>query len=165
MSPPADHAFMERALALARLAAAREEVPVGAVLVLEDRIVAEAHNEIVARRDPTAHAEMLVIRAAAARQGNERLSGATLVVTLEPCAMCVYAMVLARIDRLVFGAADPKTGAAGSVMDLTRKIEFNHRLEVVGGVMSEESAALLREFFQRRRRGAGAAERARLEIE
>ena len=155
---------MERALDQARLAAARGEVPVGAVLLHSERILAESHNRVLAERDPTAHAEMNVLREGARILANERLAGATLVVTLEPCPMCLGAAILARIERLVYAASDPKSGAAGSVFDLARSERLNHRIEGGGGLGSKESAELLREFFQERRRGAGAVERARLEI-
>ena len=155
---------MEQALAQARLAAARDEVPVGAVLLQGGRILAESHNRVLAEGDPTAHAEMNVLREGARILGNERLVGATLVVTLEPCPMCLGAAILARIDRLVYAASDPKSGAAGSVFDLARSERLNHRIEVVSGLRSMEAAKLLREFFLERRRGAGAVERARLEI-
>ncbi len=157
--------LMELALAQARLAAERGEVPVGAVLALGDRVLAQAHNRVVAERDPTAHAEMLVLKAGAKVLDNERLVGTTLVVTLEPCAMCAGAAVLARVKRLVYGASDPKTGAAGSVFEVTNSERLNHRLEVIGGVRSAEAGELLKRFFKEKRRGAGAVERARLEIE
>lgn len=156
---------MGLALEEARLAARADEVPVGAVLVIGGRVVARGHNRIVTDHDPTAHAEMLVLRQAARKIGNERLIGATLVVTLEPCAMCTGAAVLARVERLVYGAADPKTGAAGSVFNLADSNRLNHRLEVIGGVRAEEAGELLKRFFKDKRRGAGAVERARLEIE
>ena len=123
----------------------------GAVLVVDGEIIASRGNERERRHDPTAHAEMLVLRDAAAVLGGWRVQGATLYVTLEPCAMCSGAMVLARIDRLVYGACDPKTGAAGSVMDLVRHPALNHRLEVTTGVCAAESADLLRGFFEERR--------------
>jgi tRNA(adenine34) deaminase len=146
---------MREALALAREAAERGEVPVGAVVVLEGRIVGRGANARESARDPTAHAELLAIQDAARTLGRWRLSGATLVVTLEPCAMCAGAMVLARIDRLVLGASDPKAGAAGSLMDLTADPRLNHRFPVERGVLAEEAAELLRAFF-RARRGNGA---------
>lgn len=155
---------MERALAQARLAAVRGEVPVGAVLLKDGLILAESHNRVLAERDPTAHAEMNVLREGARILGNERLVRATLVVTLEPCPMCLGAAILARIDRLVYAVSDPKSGAAGSVFDLARSEQLNHRIEVVAGLRSKEAAVLLREFFLGRRRGAGVVERARLEI-
>lgn len=123
----------------------------GAVIVQEGRILALRHNERERLRDPTAHAEMLAIREAAAVLGGWRISGATLFVTVEPCPMCAGALVLARMERLVFGAPDPKAGAAGSVMDLVRHPALNHRLEVQGGVLQEECARLLQEFFSSRR--------------
>ena len=157
--------LMERALKQARVGGSRGEVPVGAVLALGDEVLAEAHNLIVAEHDPTAHAEMIVIRAGARKLNNERLAGTTLVVTLEPCPMCLGAAVLGRIKRLVFAAPDPKSGAAGSVFDLARSDRLNHRMEVISGLMAAEAGELLREFFKARRRGARAVERARLEIE
>lgn len=142
---------MQLALAEAARAPAHGDVPVGAVIVQEGRILALRHNERERLRDPTAHAEMLAIREAAAVLGGWRISGATLFVTVEPCPMCAGALVLARMERLVFGAPDPKAGAAGSVMDLVRHPALNHRLEVQGGVLQEECARLLQEFFSSRR--------------
>lgn len=142
---------MAEALALARAAADAGEVPVGAVALHEGAIVGRGANRREGARDPTAHAELLAIQEAARTLGRWRLSGVTLVVTLEPCAMCAGAMVLARIDRLVFGAPDPKAGAAGSLMDLTRDARLNHRFPVDGGVMGEACAELLRDFFRSRR--------------
>jgi tRNA(adenine34) deaminase len=151
---------MEAALRLARAAAVREEVPVGAVIVREGEHLAEAHNRMVEQRDPTAHAELLAIRQALAAAGEDRLSGATLYVTLEPCAQCAGAIVLAKVERVVFGAWDQRAGMAGSVMDLLRHPRLNHRPEVVAGLMAEECGDLLRAFFQARRGGwtNGAAE-------
>ena len=146
-----DVRWMERALALAREAAAAGEVPVGAVLVRDGALVAEGRNRPIADHDPTAHAEIVALRAAGRRLANYRLPGTTLYVTLEPCTMCVGAMVHARVQRLVFGAPDPRTGAAGSVIDLARAPFHNHRLAVTGGVLAEASAELLRDFFRRRR--------------
>lgn len=143
--------YMQLALAEAARAPAHGDVPVGAVIVQEGRILALRHNERERLRDPTAHAEMLAIREAVAVLGGWRISGATLFVTVEPCPMCAGALVLARIERLVFGAPDPKAGAAGSVMDLVRHPALNHRLEVQGGVLQEECARLLQEFFSSRR--------------
>jgi tRNA(adenine34) deaminase len=145
---------MREALALARGAGERGEVPVGAVAVLDGRIVGRGANARESARDPTAHAELLAIQDAARTLGRWRLAGTTLVVTLEPCAMCAGAMVLARIDRLVFGASDPKAGAAGSLLDLPADQRLNHRFPVERGVLAEESAELLRAFF-RARRGNG----------
>jgi tRNA(adenine34) deaminase len=145
---------MREALALAREAGERGEVPVGAVVVVDGRIVGRGANARESARDPTAHAELLAIQDAARTLGRWRLSGATLVATLEPCAMCAGAMVLARIDRLVVGASDPKSGAAGSLMDLTADPRLNHRFPVERGVLADEAGELLRAFF-RARRGDG----------
>ena len=147
----ADERYMCHALELAARAEAEGEVPVGAVLVAEDRVVASDWNRCIALNDPTAHAELLVLRAAGQALENYRLPGATLYVTLEPCAMCAGAMVHARIARLVYGAPDPKTGAAGSVFDLLRTSQLNHRVEVTGGVLEEACGKLLRDFFRARR--------------
>ncbi len=144
-------AAMNEALALARSAAEQGEVPVGAVALFEGRIVGRGANRRESGRDPTAHAELLAIQEAARTLGRWRLTGVTLVVTLEPCAMCAGAMVLARIDRLVYGATDPKAGAAGSIVDLTAHPSLNHRFPVEPGVRSEECSALLRAFFQSKR--------------
>jgi tRNA(adenine34) deaminase len=153
-----DVAHMAAALADARAAAAAGDVPVGAVMVHEGEIIARAGNRNLRDRDPIAHAEMLVLHEAAARLGSGRLSGCTLYVTLEPCAMCAGAIVLARLDRVVFGAWDEKAGMAGSVGDVLRHPRLNHRPEVLGGVSSDESAELLRQFFKERRAiGTGAA--------
>jgi len=148
---PADLAGMEAALRLARAASVREEVPIGAVIVQEGEVLAEAHNETVQRHDPTAHAELLAIRQALERVGSDRLVDATMYVTLEPCAQCAGAMVLAKLGRVVFGAFDPRAGMAGSVYDLLRHPKLNHGVEVVGGLMAEECGDLLRRFFQARR--------------
>ena len=142
---------MEEALALAREAGARGEVPVGAVVVRDDRRIAGASNRRETDQDPTAHAELLAIRAAAAILGSWRLEGCTLYVTLEPCAMCAGAMVLARVCRCVYGAADPKGGFLGTVGDLSAVPALNHRFEVIGGVGADESAELLGAFFRRLR--------------
>ncbi len=145
---------MREALALAREAGERGEVPVGAVAVLEDRIVGRGANARESARDPTAHAELVAIRDAARTLGRWRLAGVTLFVTLEPCAMCAGAMVLARIDRLVYAASDPKAGAAGSLMDLSADPRLNHRYPVERGVLANEAGELLRAFFKARR-GSG----------
>jgi len=143
---------MLEALDCARAAAAAGEVPVGAVLVdANGERLARAANAPIASHDPTAHAEIVALREAGRVQRNYRLPGCTLYVTLEPCAMCVGALVHARIARLVFAAHDPKTGACGSVLDLTSGLGFNHRLAVTAGVLQEESAELLRRFFAERR--------------
>ena len=151
-----DEAFMREALALAAEARSAGEVPVGAVLVRDGVIVGRGRNAPVGACDPTAHAEILALRAAGAGAGNYRLPGTTLYATLEPCPMCAGAMVHARVARLVFAAADPRTGAAGSVFDLTGHPALNHRVAVSGGCLADAAAALLRDFFRERRaRGAG----------
>ena len=146
-----DEAYMRRALAEAHDAAERGEVPVGAVVVCDGRVIATAGNRTVAAQDATAHAEMLVMRAASEALGAWRLSDCTLYVTLEPCAMCAGAIVLARVRRVVFGAWDDKAGMAGSVEDLLRHRRLNHRPEVRSGVLAEECGALLSRFFRARR--------------
>jgi len=142
---------MARALELARAAALRGEVPVGAVIVRGGEVIAEAHNRTVEDCDPTAHAEALAIRSAARRLGDWRLEDCTLYTTLEPCAHCAGAVVLARVSRLVFGAADLKAGMAGSLDNLVQDPRLNHRVELLGGVLAEESGELLRGFFRARR--------------
>lgn len=146
-----DVRWMRRALAQAEAAMAEDEVPVGAVVVLDDVLVAEAYNRPRSLNDPTAHAELVALRRAAHVLGRQWLTGATLYVTLEPCAMCAGAMVLARIDRLVYGAADPKAGMAGSLADIPRDERLNHRVEVTTGVLADRAGGLLREFFRARR--------------
>jgi tRNA(adenine34) deaminase len=142
---------MAAALEQAKAALEVGEVPVGAVVVLRGDVIARAHNETVCRNDPTAHAELLAIHQALAHVGDDRLTGATLYVTLEPCAQCAGAIVLAKIDRVVFGAWDDKAGMAGSLHDLLRHPRLNHRVEVVPGVEADAAAALLRGFFRARR--------------
>jgi tRNA(adenine34) deaminase len=144
---------MALALEEARAAAREDEVPVGAVMVCEGAAIARAHNLTRALRDPTAHAELLALREAAARLGDWRLTGCTLYVTLEPCAMCAGALVLARVPRLVYGAADPKAGMCGTLENLVQDERLNHQVEVVTGVAATEAAALLSEFFRQRRAG------------
>ncbi len=146
-----DRDFMAEAIAEGRTAAEHGEVPVGAVLVMEGRIVARAHNLRETTDDPLAHAELLVLREAAQAQGSWRLQGSTLYVTLEPCPMCAGALVQARVSRLVYGVRDFKSGAAGTLFDLVRDDRLNHRLEVTDGIMEEECRALLRNFFASRR--------------
>ena len=146
-----DQQWMQLALVQAEQAVNAGEVPVGAVLVLDDQELAAEHNRTILNQDPTAHAEILVLRQAATLQGNHRLLNSTLYVTLEPCVMCVGAMIQARIERLVFAASDPKSGAVGSVMDLSSHPELNHAFSVEGGLMAEECAKLLRDFFKVRR--------------
>jgi tRNA(adenine34) deaminase len=148
---PSDIDFMRRALSLAQRAAKAGEVPVGALIVRDNEVIGEGWNNPIASHDPTAHAEILALRAAAQFQRNYRLSEATLYATLEPCAMCMGAVINSRAKRVVFGAWDAKAGACGSVIDLPREPRLAHRLDVFGGVCSAESAALLREFFERRR--------------
>ena len=147
-----DEALMRLALQQAALAPAHDDVPVGAVVVGPDgAVLAVGHNDREGSGDPTAHAEVVALRAAAAAVGTWRLTRCTLVVTLEPCTMCAGAGVLARVSRVVYGADDPKAGAAGSLLDVLRDRRLNHRPEVVGGVLEEESAELLRAFFAGRR--------------
>lgn len=146
-----DARWMARALELARAAAAAGEVPVGAVIVKNGAVVAEGSNRPIGTHDPTAHAEIVALRAAAESLHNYRLLDTTLYVTLEPCAMCASAMVHARVKRLVFGASDPKGGAVGSIFNIAQHAELNHRLDVTSGVSAEECAAELRKFFAARR--------------
>ena len=146
-----DHQFMQQAIEQAQLAAVAGEVPVGAVLVRDGQVFAKAFNKPIGNHDPSAHAEMLALREAAKTEGNYRLPGSTLYVTLEPCVMCAGAILHARVDRVVFGAPDPKTGAAGSVLDVFSSKQINHQTSVEGGVMSEECGQLLRSFFKERR--------------
>ena len=143
---------MREALALASQAAAAGEVPVGAVVVKEGRIIGRGYNRPISSADPTAHAEIVALREAAAALGNYRLPGCELYVTLEPCAMCVGAMVHARIGRVVFGARDPKTGACGSIVDLPALTQWNHHAAFEGGLLEEECGAILKGFFAERRR-------------
>ena len=153
MSPLDDLRWMQHALALAERAEREDdEIPVGAVVVGPDgALVAEGWNRNIAEHDASAHAEIVALRRAGAALGNHRLAGCTLYVTLEPCAMCAMAMVHARIDRVVYGAADPKTGAAGSVFDLLADPRHNHRVHVVGGVLGEEAGRRLTDYFRRKR--------------
>lgn len=152
MSQEQDELYMREALALAKVAGELDEVPVGAVVVAGGKIVGTGYNQREYGRDATLHAEMIAIREACATMGGWRLPGATLYVTLEPCPMCAGALVNARVERLVFGASDPKAGAAGTVLDITNCAALNHRLTVEGGVLAEQAAALLKEFFSRKRR-------------
>ena len=146
-----DKEFMGLALDLAREAGAAGEVPVGALVVWGGEVIGRGFNQPVGRHDPTAHAEVMALRDAAIHLGNYRLPGCTLYVTLEPCAMCAGAIMHARIDRVVFGARDPKTGAAGSVIDLFAESRLNHHATIVGGVLAEECGNLLSSFFGARR--------------
>ncbi|HKA38363.1 MAG TPA: tRNA adenosine(34) deaminase TadA [Burkholderiales bacterium] len=146
-----DETFMHEALALARQAAAASEVPVGAVVVKDGAVVGRGHNRPVSGRDPTAHAEMIALRDAAHNVGNYRLADCALYVTLEPCAMCAGAIMHARIGRVVYGARDPKSGACGSVVNLFAEGRLNHHATVIGGVLADEAARLLQDFFAARR--------------
>ena len=146
-----DTDFMRRALELAAQAEAQGEVPVGALIVQGDRVVGEGFNQPITLRDPTAHAEILALRAAAKALEDYRLGGTTLYVTLEPCPMCAAALVHARVSRLVFGAWDPRQGAAGSAFNLVTAHELNHRVDVFGGVLADECGAMLKRFFGSRR--------------
>ena len=146
-----DRQFMQQALEQAKLAALAGEVPVGAVLVRDGQVISRAFNKPISDHDPSAHAEMLALRQAAKSDENYRLPGTTLYVTLEPCTMCAGAILHARLDRIVYGATDPKTGAAGSVLDVFSSKQINHQTSVEGGVMGEECGQLLRDFFKERR--------------
>ena len=144
--------LMRAALAQARLAEIAGDVPIGAAIAREGHIIAAAHNRRIIDADPTAHAEMLAIRAAAAATGDWRLAGCTLAVTLEPCCMCAGAIVLARIDRLVYGAADPKAGAVETLYRVCTDERLNHRVELIAGVLADECGGMLTDFFRRQRR-------------
>jgi tRNA(adenine34) deaminase len=146
-----DEPFMKIALAEARKAEASGEVPVGAVIVVDGTVIARAFNQPIGLNDPTAHAEIAALREACRSAGNYRLSGATMYCTVEPCTMCAGAIIHARLSRLVFGTPDPKAGSAGSIYNVLTDPRLNHRVEVVSGIREEECAALLRDFFARRR--------------
>jgi tRNA(adenine34) deaminase len=148
---PLDEQFMRRAIELARKAETAGEVPVGAVIAKDGVIVAEGWNHPIGANDPTAHAEIVALRAAGQALGTYRLTGTTLYVTLEPCAMCASAMVHARVQRLVYAAADPRAGAAGSVFNIVQHPSLNHRIECTGGLLADECGRMLREFFVARR--------------
>ncbi|MCX5716186.1 MAG: tRNA adenosine(34) deaminase TadA [Candidatus Omnitrophica bacterium] len=149
--PNIDETYMAAALKEAAWAFDDDEVPVGAIIVHKGRIIARAHNQIKLLKDPTAHAEMIAITQAASYLKNERLLDCTVYATIEPCAMCAGAMVLARIKRLVYGASDPKAGACGSALNITHNIRLNHRIEVTREILAQESGSLLREFFKKKR--------------
>jgi len=153
LSPPQpdDETWMRAALAEAEAAAAKGEIPIGAVIVRDGELIAAGHNLRETERDPTGHAEMVAIRRAAARLGAWRLTGTTLYVTIEPCPMCAGALVLARIERLVYGAADPKAGACGTLWNLVQDPRLNHRLAVTAGVLEDECRAVIQAFFRRLR--------------
>ena len=143
-----DEQWMRIAIEEANIAMNENEIPVGAVLIQNQKLIAQAHNQPINNNDPTAHAEIQLLREAGKHQENYRLVGSTLYVTLEPCAMCFGAMIHARIDRVVFGASDPKTGVCGSCIDLNQENLFNHKISVTGGVLEKESSELLRLFFK-----------------
>ena len=151
MQAELDRQFMQQALDQAKLAAMAGEVPVGAVLVRDGKIISRGFNQPIGNSDPSAHAEMMALRAAAHIESNYRLPGTTLYVTLEPCIMCAGAMLHARVERVVFGATDPKTGAAGSVLNVFSEKQINHQTQVEGGIMSDECGQILRDFFKGRR--------------
>ena len=151
-APPTDTDFMKHALQLAQRALDAGEVPVGAVVVSGDDIIGEGWNRPISTHDPSAHAEIVVMRRAGQILGNHRLIGTTLYVTLEPCAMCAMAMVHARVARVVYAASDPKTGAAGSVFDLLQAPQHNHRVEVQSGVLAEAASQMLSDYFRAKRR-------------
>ena len=151
MQAQLDRQFMQEAIEQAKLAALAGEVPVGAILVRDGQVIGRGFNQPIGNHDPSAHAEMLALRTAAQDVANYRLPGATLYVTLEPCVMCSGAMLHARIDRVVFGAPDPKTGAAGSVLDIFASKQINHQTQVEGGILAEECGQILRDFFRERR--------------
>jgi len=151
MQAELDQLYMRMAIEQAQLAAQSGEVPVGAVLVRDGQVLSKAFNKPIANHDPSAHAEILALREAALAEENYRIPGTTLYVTLEPCAMCSGAMLHARVGRVVYGASDPKTGAAGSVLDLFSSKQVNHQTSVEGGIMGEECGQLLRDFFKGRR--------------
>ena len=148
----ADEMFMREAIRQALTAAGKDEVPVGAVIVYERKIIAKAHNQIETLKDPTAHAEMIAITQATNYLSSKWLRECTLYVTIEPCSMCAGALVLARIARICFGAQDPKTGACGSVINIANHKSLNHRVELTGGVLAEECSSILSEFFQKKRK-------------
>jgi tRNA(adenine34) deaminase len=151
MQPGEDAVWMERALALAELAAAAGEVPVGALVIKDGEIIGQGHNRNLLDNDPTAHAEMVALRQAAARVGNHRLVGCTMIATIEPCSMCAGALIHARIARLVYGANDPKAGAAGSTVQVINHPSLNHRMEVTAGVLAGKCSEILQKFFRHKR--------------
>ena len=147
-----DEIYMSEALKQAYEAFENDEVPVGAVIVHNGRIIARAHNQIEMLRDPTAHAEMIAITQAAASLGSERLLGCSIYATIEPCPMCAGALVLARVKRVYYGAKDPKTGACGSVFNIVNSKKLNHRIKITGGVLAKDCGSLLTEFFKKKRK-------------
>lgn len=155
---PNDILFLQHALELAKYAQALDEVPIGAIIVKDDQIIGKGWNHLIGRCDPTSHAEIMALREAAQTIGNYRLIGCTLYTTLEPCAMCAGAIIHARIKRLVFGASDPKSGAAGSVLNIFKADGINHRVEVSSGILQKECGDLLTEFFRKKRENFGACD-------
>ena len=151
MQPGEEAAWMEQALEQAALAAAAGEVPVGALVIKDGEIIGRGHNRNLLDNDPTAHDEIVALRQAAARMGNHRLVGCTMVATIEPCSMCAGALIHARIARLIYGAADPKAGAAGSVLAVINHRSLNHRMEVTAGVLASRCSEILQDFFRRKR--------------
>ncbi len=149
---PQDITYMKEALKEAQKAFDKDEVPVGAVIVFKRQIIGRAHNQIKTLKDPTAHAEMIALTQAAAYLKNERLKGCDMYVTLEPCSMCVGALVLARVRKIVYAAKDPKTGACGSVFNLANTSKLNHRIKIKSGIMKAECSSLMKEFFKKKRR-------------
>lgn len=141
--------WMEQALREAELAYKRKEVPIGAVIVFKDRIIGKGYNQIETLKDPTAHAEMIAITAAAAQLGNHRLEHCTLYVTIEPCAMCAGAIVLARVSRVVFGASDPKAGACGTLFNIVQDKRLNHRVELESGILEKKCGGIMKDFFKK----------------
>lgn len=148
----ADHHLMQEAVKLAKIAQEKDEVPVGAVITHRGRIIARAHNQVETLKDPTAHAEMIAITQAASTLSSKWLLDCTIYVTIEPCSMCAGALVLARISRLYFGARDPKTGACGSVVNIVRHPQLNHKVEVFSGILEDQCGALLSHFFKNKRK-------------
>ncbi|MFH1459358.1 MAG: tRNA adenosine(34) deaminase TadA [Candidatus Omnitrophota bacterium] len=146
-----DELFMFEAIKQAKIAAAKDEVPVGAIIVHKGKVIARAHNQIEMLKDPTAHAEMIAITQAANFLGNKWLSGCSIYVTIEPCSMCAGALVLSRIDELIFGAHDLKTGACGSVVDITNNVKLNHAVAIRYGVLADQCSGLLSDFFKKKR--------------
>jgi tRNA(adenine34) deaminase len=151
MQPGEDAVWMKRALALAELAAAAGEVPVGALVIRDGEVIGQGHNRNLLDNDPTAHAEIVALRQAAARVGNHRLVGCTMIATIEPCSMCAGALIHARIARLVYGANDPKAGAAGSTVQVINHPSLNHRMEVTAGVLAGRCSEILQNFFRKKR--------------
>jgi tRNA(adenine34) deaminase len=155
MRPQDDAFWMELALEQARMAAAAGEVPVGALVIKDGQVAGRGHNRNLLENDPTAHAEIVALRQAAARLGNHRLTGCTIYSTIEPCSMCAGALVHSRVSRLVYGASDPKAGAAGSVLQVLNHPRLNHQMEITAGVLADQCSEILQEFFHRKRQTLG----------